>query len=37
MQRVPLTGKYSITVGGGQPGNPRPATSNTTTTTITLR
>jgi beta-glucosidase len=37
MQRVPLAGIYSITVGGGQPGSPRPATSNTTTTTITLR
>ncbi|HUB60549.1 MAG TPA: glycoside hydrolase family 3 C-terminal domain-containing protein [Puia sp.] len=37
MQRVPLAGKYSISVGGGQPGNPRPATSNTTTTTITLQ
>jgi beta-glucosidase len=36
MQRVPLAGKYSIAVGGSQPDNPRPATSNTTATTITL-
>jgi beta-glucosidase len=37
MQRVPLVGKYSITIGGGQPDSPRPATSNTTSTTITIQ
>lgn len=36
MQRVHLTGSYVISVGGGQPGKPRPATSNTVTTTIHL-
>jgi beta-glucosidase len=34
MQRVPLTGKYSISVGGTQPDNPSPATSNTITSII---
>ena len=36
MQRVSLPGKYSIAVGGGQSDSPRPATSNTTSTTITI-
>jgi len=36
MKRVPLTGKYSITVGGTQPDSPRPAPSNTITSTITI-
>ncbi|HEV9038111.1 MAG TPA: glycoside hydrolase family 3 C-terminal domain-containing protein, partial [Puia sp.] len=34
MQRVHLTGNYDISVGGGQPGSPRPATSNTLTTSL---
>jgi beta-glucosidase len=34
MRRVPLVGKYSIAVGGGQPDNPRPATSDFTKTTL---
>jgi len=29
MQRVPLSGRYTISAGGGQPGNRRPASSNT--------
>ncbi len=37
MQRVPLAGKYRISVGDTQPGNPRPTTSNAATTTIALR
>ncbi len=36
MQRVLLTGNYRISVGGGQPDIPRPSTSNTTITTITI-
>ena len=36
MQRVPLTGKYSLAVGGSQPDNPRPSTSNSISTIITM-
>jgi beta-glucosidase len=36
MQRVPLSGKYRLTVGGAQPDNPRTSTSDFTTITFTL-
>ncbi|HVS96800.1 MAG TPA: glycoside hydrolase family 3 C-terminal domain-containing protein [Puia sp.] len=36
MRRVHLTGDYEISVGGGQPGEQRPATSNVVTTTVHL-
>jgi beta-glucosidase len=36
MRRVPLPGAFDCSVGGGQPDSPRPATSNTITTTIHL-
>ena len=36
MHRVPLSGDFDLSIGGGQPGMPRPATSNTITTTIHL-
>ena len=36
MQRVPLHARYAISVGGGQPGTDRPATSNTVTGNIEL-
>jgi beta-glucosidase len=36
MQKAHLPGRYNISVGGGQPDSPRPATSNTATTMISL-
>ena len=36
MRRVPLTGAFDLSVGGGQPDSLRPTTSNTITTTIHL-
>jgi beta-glucosidase len=36
MQRVHLAGNYDFSVGGGQPGERRPATSNSISTTIHL-
>ena len=37
MRRVPLSGDFDISIGGGQPDNSRPATSNAVTTTIRLQ
>ena len=36
MRRVPLSGVFDLSVGGGQPGTERASTSNTITTTIKL-
>jgi hypothetical protein len=37
MQRIPLPGKYRLSVGGTQPDNPRPSTSDAITSTVTIR
>ena len=37
MQRIPLPGKYAVSIGGTQPDGRRPATSNTSIAIITIK